>query len=31
MLDAVDAALMRALQGDGRATFQALAGGVGLS
>ncbi|WP_436890033.1 Lrp/AsnC family transcriptional regulator [Nocardiopsis dassonvillei] len=31
MLDAVDAALMRALQGDGRATFQALADGVGLS
>ncbi|MEU1897802.1 Lrp/AsnC family transcriptional regulator [Nocardiopsis dassonvillei] len=31
MLDAVDTALMRALQGDGRATFQALADGVGLS
>ncbi|MFV2196914.1 Lrp/AsnC family transcriptional regulator [Nocardiopsis sp. LOL_012] len=31
MLDAVDVALMRALQGDGRATFQALADGVGLS
>ena len=31
VLDAVDAALMRALQGDGRATFQALADGVGLS
>ena len=31
MLDAVDAALMRVLQGDGRATFQALADGVGLS
>ncbi|MFC3996446.1 Lrp/AsnC family transcriptional regulator [Nocardiopsis sediminis] len=31
MLDAVDAALMRALQGDGRATYQALADGVGLS
>ncbi|GAA3726101.1 DNA-binding Lrp family transcriptional regulator [Spinactinospora alkalitolerans] len=31
MLDAVDAALVRALQGDGRATYQALADGVGLS
>jgi DNA-binding Lrp family transcriptional regulator len=31
VLDAVDAALMRALQGDGRATYQALADGVGLS
>lgn len=31
MLDAVDAALLRALQGDGRATYQALADGVGLS
>ncbi|GAA4919839.1 Lrp/AsnC family transcriptional regulator [Streptomonospora salina] len=31
MLDAVDAALIRALQGDGRATYQALADGVGLS
>ncbi|MFW5417496.1 Lrp/AsnC family transcriptional regulator [Nocardiopsis sp. CNT-189] len=31
MLDAVDVALMRALQGDGRATYQALADGVGLS
>lgn len=31
VLDAVDAALMRALQGDGRATFQALADSVGLS
>jgi DNA-binding Lrp family transcriptional regulator len=31
VLDAVDTALMRALQGDGRATFQALADGVGLS
>lgn len=31
MLDAVDAALVEALQGDGRATYQALADGVGLS
>lgn len=31
VLDVVDAALMRALQGDGRATYQALADGVGLS
>src|SRR5690625_4360308 len=31
VLDAVDAALIRALQGDGRATYQALADGVGLS
>lgn len=31
VLDAVDAALMRALQGDGRATFQELADSVGLS
>ncbi|CAM4126355.1 Lrp/AsnC family transcriptional regulator [Nocardiopsis gilva] len=31
VLDAVDVALMRALQGDGRATYQALADGVGLS
>lgn len=31
MLDAVDAALVRALQGDGRATYQALADEVGLS
>ncbi|WP_344970253.1 Lrp/AsnC family transcriptional regulator [Salinactinospora qingdaonensis] len=31
MLDAVDAALVRALQADGRATYQALADGVGLS
>lgn len=31
MLDAVDTALVKALQGDGRATYQALADGVGLS
>lgn len=31
MLDAVDAELVRALQGDGRATYQALAQSVGLS
>ncbi|MDA8370260.1 MAG: Lrp/AsnC family transcriptional regulator [Nocardiopsaceae bacterium] len=31
MLDAVDTALVRALRGDGRATYQALADGVGLS
>ncbi len=31
VLDAVDAALVRALQGDGRATYQALADRVGLS
>ncbi|PRX98697.1 Lrp/AsnC family transcriptional regulator [Allonocardiopsis opalescens] len=31
MLDAVDAALVRQLQGDGRATYQALADQVGLS
>jgi len=31
VLDAVDAALVRALQGDGRATYQALADQVGLS